>query len=537
MPVTSSTRAIEKHIVSDGDYGFATPGPLFVRTKNRLNYNVSAGQPVVYKHENGIATIIDPLLITSSDLNKIFIGVGHSSAGNGVVDGIRHIGIDGTRPCYIDQMSVSSPQCGQPQVIDFFFDCPKEGETYSVIVEVDDNRSRSYSPFNKDPQYVGTMTLNTDTGCEDCPTTPDCGKIACELADALNGDVEFKIGDQLYPDWKSNTKYGGSYRPFFATQLHDRSLVYCLSASDPADGCEECTDFTAITSIVVGGVTIQLAGTTDPSNSAVTLRAQLQSVVDQINAAFEADGNHVGTAFLSGGGYSKCCPLELHVNTCDDTFAITGLTATETNPFTENGTITKNTDCEGCDPVAATTSLTCGIRVIAHPIVGDCDCFLEKPKQTYLRKMKVIPFGEGWKWGQWKVTEVQSAVFPAGFGSETQFLELRHNEPEGKARRFNRSNVNKGWLGLPEEQARVRGGVTAKCEKDYCRYRFKSVQPKRTISREYSELEVYSTIHIPYDDTNTISAWEAFMATLAPLVPSCPGIEAVTCTPLDNGCS
>ena len=509
----------------------------------RKNYNVSPGQLVAYVYDSAAGTYRtkDATNLTAADIPELFIGVGHDSTGRGITDSIRHIGIEDISGCDLDETSVSSPQCGAPQIMDFFFDCTECAETYSLMVRVDDNRTRSFSPFNKSwAEYVGSIVTECPS-CDDCPQDHNCDEIACKLADALNQERDLMILDEPYPDWKGG---GGFARPFHVTKLHERSLVYCLSANDPDGECENCTQYDAITRLNhtsdLGAVTTtDLVGTTDPRNSANTLRGQLQSVADQINQMFEDNqGRHSGSAYITGNEMNRCCPLQLHVNTCDANFSIDGLTPVETNPFDQNAK-TIDPHCQDCDSNATTNNLNCGIRVIAAPIEASCDCFINKPLAFYGRKIDVRPVGDikerGFKNGFWKTEEIQSMTLPAGFGSAIQWSEYQ-NVPEGQGRRYSRSNNNQGWLNLPDSVSRVRKAVTAKCDEDYCSWWIKSYKSKERLNNQLGRFAISSTIHIPSSDSTTVASWQAFYEALINLNPNCKQLSPGTCTPLATAC-
>src|SRR5690606_6216758 len=78
----------------------------------------------------------------------------------------------------------------------------------------------------------------------------------------------------------------------------------------------------AITTVTVNNEEITLQGTTNPADNTQTLVAQLWQVADQIEKAFEDQiGKHSGSAYVTKG-VGNCCAVQLHINTCDDTFAI-----------------------------------------------------------------------------------------------------------------------------------------------------------------------------------------------------------------------
>jgi hypothetical protein len=664
---------IQKQVVTAGDHGLAAAGQaLFtvVGTGNnaQIIYNVAPGQLVAYTISNGVTTTVDDATLAASDIYELYIGVGIDLNNDGVTDDIRHIGIEQISGCEPREVSTSSPRCGGPQVVDFYFDCTKCDETYSVIVRIDDNQTQSFSPWNKSfSEFVGSIVTNCSS-CDDCPVEHNCKEVACKLADALNNELDLRVGQQKYPDWKGK----GLPRPYHATRLHSNSYIYCFSGQGASD-CADCTYTDAITGAIINGTTYNFVATTNPLDGTQTLLGQVNSVVAQINNAFTLEYSqgqanvtpHAGSAYATGS-YQQCCPVQLHVNTCDATFTLLDDASvaiapqTTDNPFTTYGTVANDANCVDCgadigtkaagvltltgqpldtetvtigtkvytfqtvltnvdgnvligataedsadnlvaainlttgagtdyatamtihptvaaadgtgttvdltakeegvagnliattetltngsfgavtlengvDGTIGSTAYVCGVRVIAEQVKGDCGFYLDKPLSFYGRKLNVLPFGDGWKGKPWRVVEVQAMELPAGFGAWIQWLEYQ-DLPEGRGRRFDRSNINKGWANLPGNKARVKNAVTARCDTSYCSYYMKSFVEKKRISNDYGVLTIHSNIHIPNNDATTIAAWEAFFAALIALNPSCHQLTTIACDAALGGC-
>lgn len=532
-----------RHITTKGDMAPVAAGQVVsVRAggkKNaRRNYNVAEGQLVFYVKEGPTTRTVDAASLTAADIPNLYIGVGHiQDKTKGIVDSIRHIGVEHISGCNLEDLNVSAPRCGTPDVVDFYFDCIDCDETYTVKVGVDDNLTRSFAPYMaSEAEYFVSATPDC-TSCDNCPQEATCSDIVCELVDRLNDDLRSNFN---YPDYKGINKE----LPYRAVKLHDRSLIYCLSPQQEAEGCENCYAFDGISKIVVDSVTVDLVGTLDPSDNTQTLRAQLQSVADQINDAFEAGpGRHAGHAFLTGNEFGKCCPLQLHVNTCDDTFQIRNTAddgnlapAKEYNPLTTHGSLQIDPNCQDCDSQATTRQFECGIRVIAAPIDAMESCYLQKPLAWYGRKVNIYPVGEGWTNRYWKVENIQKGQVPAGFGSWIQFQEYRDQAPGGSGRDYSWSNNHSGWLNLPDARSRVVNAITADASKDYCSYHLISHYPKTNALSRKDYGRVYSHIHIPSTDTTTKTAFENFLVALTALSPGCPPVESVTCEPLVGAC-
>lgn len=532
-----------RHIVTSGNLAPVAAGlPLFVKAGKRKSYNVAEGQLVFYVIENNLPVTVSAATLTAARANKLFIGVGHvSDKTKGVVDSIRHIGREDLAGCLLEDLSVASPRCGTPNVEDFYFGCVGCGETYTLMVGVDDNRTRSFAPILKRQEYIASTTPDCNS-CDDCPQEATCDEIVCDLVDRLNGEVDMG----KYPDYKPVQQPELPYR---AVKIHDNSQIYCLSPISD-DSCENCTTFDAIRTAVFRpdgegspAIVVPLVGVTNPGDNTQALRTQLQSVADQINEAFATHiGRHGGNAYITGNSYGTCCPLQLHINSCrrldlyaesftvlDEEEAITP--SSSYNPFTEHANLTLQGKCYECGTEDTTRSFTCGIRFIAQPLAGDCNCYVEKPLQMYNRKLTITPVGDGWKHQQWKTETVQEMTMPAGFGSWIQYQELRQ-PVGGEGRNYSWSNNNDGWLNLPDKNSRVNNAVTAVCGKDYCSYNLVSQYPKQLANSARSTGSVYSHVHIPSDDNVTLAAFETFLTALIAFSPDCSPVESVSCSPV-----
>ena len=221
--------SIERHVVTSGNLPMATAGkPLYtcpVKGK-QVFYNVAPGQLVAFTEEIGqIPVIVDKSTLDSTHIPTLKFGVGLASD-DGAVHELRLVGADDISGCHLDSASVSGPKCGTPEVKDFFFDCTKCNETYSLRVKYDDNSTRSYAPAYKSSAEVTGSVFTECHSCNDCAPEHNCKEVACKLVDAINNERELKIGDNLYPDWKQGN---GVKFPFRAVRLHERSLVYCIS--------------------------------------------------------------------------------------------------------------------------------------------------------------------------------------------------------------------------------------------------------------------------------------------------------------------
>jgi hypothetical protein len=664
--MTSIKTDTEKHVVTYGNHAFVAGGlSLFdvVGTKNkRLAYNVLPGQLVAYKKLNGEYKTVNIAALSAADLHSLYIGVGYSGDGSGLTTDIRHLGIEDISGCMPREVSTSSPKCGAPQVLDFYFDCTKCDETYSLEVTVDDNFSRSFGKWNASAeQFVGSIVTDCSS-CDECGAEHNCREVACKLADALNNEFDLKIGSRSYPDYKKS----GIKRPFHATRIHNRSILYCLTSASASD-CESCSHVSGIKGALVKDTVYTFTGTLNNADPQVTPIGMIQNAIEQINDAFVTEygeNAHAGSAYFTGS-FSDCCPFQIHVNTCDANFKLIDINdneiapKTDVNPFTTYGAKTANTGCIDCadaavaakgtltftgnaldtetvtigaktytfedtltnvngnvkigatvndtinnlvaainlgsgagtkyatamtlhptvsavngagntvvvtaktagtagNALASTETLTngsfggatlaggeaaeaaspeyysCGVRVIAERVFGDCSCYLNKPLNFYARKLTLNPIGEGFRGKEWSVVEVQAMEMPAGFGSQIQWLEYQ-NEPIGRGRNYSRGNSNKGMFNLPDKKSRV-NSVTAKCEDHYCSYYIQfDMENRRVVDRGI--LTINANMHIPSDDATTIASWETFQENLLALNPGCKVLTAVECNTVFGSCS
>lgn len=363
---------VQKHVVTAGNYGFAAAGqPLFncigSGANAQLIYNVRPGQLVAYTISNGVATTVDESTLAASDIYELYVGVGVDTNGDGNADDVRHIGVEQISGCEPREVSTSSPRCGNPQVVDFYFDCTQCDETYSVMVSISDNMTQSYSPWNKSfSEFVGSIVTNCSS-CDDCPVEHNCKEVACKLSDALNSELQLRVGQRIYPDWRGK----GLPRPYHATRLHANSFIYCLAPQTEAGSCEDCTYYDAISGVNINGNYHEFVANVNPLDNTQTLPGQMEGIVKQINELFITEYNsgqtnvnpHAGSAYLTGT-YQQCCSVQLHVNTCDANFQLLDVNGdpiaptTSVNPFTQYGTAVGDANCIDCGDNAVKASGT-----------------------------------------------------------------------------------------------------------------------------------------------------------------------------------
>lgn len=219
------------NVVTKGDYAMVAAGTnLWSGTRKGgkgLMFNISPGQPVAFWLDKdagtGVPTTLDSSNLTADILKKgIHIGVGVDLDNDGLVDDIRLIGQDGIHGCLISQFRTIAPSYGTSEIKDLRFKNIKCDKTYSTLVKVDDNLTRSFAPWHKTSlEFTGSAVYDCDTECDNCQEGgADAGELACLLTDALNNEFELKLYDELYPDYKNRRTFE---RPFRAVKLHDKS--------------------------------------------------------------------------------------------------------------------------------------------------------------------------------------------------------------------------------------------------------------------------------------------------------------------------
>lgn len=478
-------------------------------------YNVAPGQLVAYTID-GTGNV--PVTIGAADIatttGDIYIGIGWDADGDGVSDDVRLIAGEHLTKCEVDEATVGRPQCGNPGIKAAAIDCTECGETYTAKVIVDNNLSRSWGPlFKSGQEFTATYTTECCT-CDDCPPEHNCKEVICGIVEALNGELDLKLGDRAYPDWKNPNLP----RPFRAVRGHDNIFSYCITP-DPAEcKCDTCNKIDAVTSATIGGEAVDFKGNLDPTDPAKTLVPQLKNIAYQIECAFDnIIGKNTGFAVVTEGA-TACCPLQLHVVTCDPDFVIDGLTpcpdALEL-PFT----ITPVKTCVDCDTEPAEPiTPTCWLAVIVDPPKPKCDdCYLDKVSTWYGADISLEFLKDGFACKP-KVMQktIMEASAPRNFGAYIMWLEYKYGfGPAGRGRRHRASNYRRGYLNKWDDTSRIKNAVTAKCDAMYCSYYLDHDRVKKSSYGPTTYCtEFRSGIHIPITHDVALPSWEEFFNAL-----------------------
>ena len=353
------TADIDLALVAAGTQVFSAPTS---NKRGRLRgslTNVMHGQLVVVDPVTGLA-VDDSNIGGYANVDKLIIGVGIDSSGNkGVANLLRRVAGEEMFGCTIDYIRNKAPRCGTPHIQDIFFKCVQPCTEYALKVSINDSQTRSEEPWNRDPHV--TATFKTSCGdCDSCAVTANCSDLACGLIDDYYNQLQ-----EIDWDWKQGI---GNDQPVELVRLFggvQSTKIYCFTLA--GDTCEDCFHITDdITEFTFKGVTTQLTNSVDPTDNTRTLVSQLQGIADQINAVLSVQGE--GCAVLQQG-VGKCCPIELHVNSCDANFEISDGTTAFTPCTHEDPAATVGIDitCGDCnDPVAASGTVT-----LASVLAGD----------------------------------------------------------------------------------------------------------------------------------------------------------------------
>jgi hypothetical protein len=539
--MSSEKSEIKRHLVTSGNFAFVATGtPLYklVKTGEKFKkyYNVAPGQPVMWVESStpgNIPDTIAPADLTLTDLANLKIGVGYSSLGNGMTDAIRLLSPLDVQGCTIDKLDATDAQCAVPWIKAVYPECVS-CDTVSARVRVYDNQSISFSdhPLKAYQEFVGSYTPDCSS-CNDCEKTATCDEVVCGLVDALNNDTDLRIQGDPYPHYYNT----GLERPYTAFKIHNTWKSYCI-APEIGSGCTECNTIDALTSFTIDGEEYDF-NLTDPASSGETLQTlvdQLEIAVDLINEKFtEVLGRHSGKAFLSRGE-GKCCPVQLFVTTCDETFEIAGLNECESAVEQWPEFVTSGY-CKQCGSTEDTTTPSCGIGVFVKPDVEPCNCWdLNQPKQFNSRWIEIDIISGTGNDNTPKYTKNATLLegqVASNYGSQIQYLEYANNiDAIGfEGFQYEIGNEPSGWLGIPRKSSRLRKSITADCNKSYCTYYLRhKAQTEKGPLKTFINMFIDGYVHVPENDFTTKLDMNDLFAKFVELVPQeCKVLTGASC--------
>jgi len=441
--------------------------------------------------------------------------------------------------CNLMDLVVTKPNCGSPTIKAASIDCVKCSETYTAMLSIQDNRTISYGQVDVPEQYFATYHTQCASCTEDCNQVANCKDITHGIVDALNNQNYPSFGDEPYPDYKpSNFLHNKNWR---AVVGHQNWNTYCISPNEGTD-CEGCTSVNKIVSATIDGVVKTFVRNVDPANITKTLLGQLEDIALQIEDFYETEiGNHAAFAFVTKG-VTACCPVQLHVVTCDPGFVLTVLNnanspiAMAQCPIDSDMSYmpqVKWRDCLTPAPTAITPA--CWIAVIAYPQVPDCEnCEIHEAPIfgginidiTFL-KDSVSDYGPVIS----KKTLLEGS-WPENTGLQVRWAENQFSEPGGRGRNYSFVNRRDEPYGNLDRTSRWKNAVTALCDSLYCSIKLSYKQPLDNAFGSAVIESYYDTVlHFDTNDTVTINS-------VLPLVEairlksgsSCFAIDTVSCT-------
>ena len=542
----ASNALIERHIVAYGNYPLAAGGQdLFScpvntgrKIKQKIFYNGSPGQLVAYTYDVNTSTV--PVTVDPGDIatltTDLYVGVFVDLDNDGVADDVKLLAGEKFDKCNVLQASVGTPACGQPVVEAATADCVECNTTYQAKVTIDKSTTRSWGPWNKTgAEIMGTYTPECN-GCDTCPSTVDPKEVICGLVDSLNDEIEVKIMDRLYPDWKQR----GSDKMYRVVRGHDNWYTYCLTP-DAADCNGDCNTIAGIKQVVVdegGGneATTVFSGNLNAADPTKTDLGMVKNIAQQIELAIEAAlGPHTGFAVVTQGATS-CCAMQLHVITCDANFRLDDVTDTEITPCTSavDTAFTFPTEwtCADCgDSAPADYTPPAWMAVIAEPEAPECGHYLDKPKAFYGVTAKIEFIKDANDYAPIvKTKTLLESITPRNMGSWIQFLEYHHGLQGGRGRNNRDGNYRRGWAGLPDKTSKI-NVPDAKCGSMYCSYFMDHERVyKNEIASNYEVVRFHSGIHVDTNDDVTLTDAEAlFDALITANNNNCKVIGTASC--------
>ena len=462
------------------------------------------GQFVAYIYDStGKAVTIDDTSVPTLTDETIHIGQLEAQYGSSFPNGIKHIAGLNMKACNLEHVGVTGYACPQPQVIAAFVDgCFDCGDTITFEFDMHDNRLQSFNGGQERPKdpLVATVGAKCCDDCEDCPGRASCQPMMAEAVDKLNGNRS--TGG--YPGIPATCPPGSLDKPYKFMVAHSNWFVYCLTPEPEECNCEKCQDLPPITSVTINDKPVKLENTTNAAGDK-TFLGHLDNVVTQINCAFDKElGRHNGTAFVTNGT-DDCCARQLHVITCDASFAIEGLeVCDQLDPFKpfETTESPNYRDCKTGDCVEAETyskTPCCGIIAILDQdkIECECECGAGAPPPDTLLRHGTLRIYKGDPFSCKVITnsvELLCAKLPLNSGG---FIKWEASNQDADGEWWNNDSHREGYYGdlHRDKNGRFRNAHgCAKCNGKYCRYEFWN--SKDTIARDSKTVQkcFYKTV-------------------------------------------
>ena len=517
---------------------------LFTEVKPRrgrtLALNGVVGAPVAFT----LTSADEYLTVDQTDIanlkTPLYLGKFIDPNNQGYATDVQLIAGEKMSTCNLTDLFVTKPSCGSPTIKATSIDCVKCHKTYRAMLSIQDNSTISYGQVDVPEQYFATYHPQCASCTDDCDQEANCKDITHGIVDALN-NADYPTGPdgEPYPDYKpANFLHNKNWR---AVVGHENWNTYCISANDSTD-CEGCTTVNKVVSATINGVVKPFVRNVDPSNVTKTLLGQLEDIALQIEDFYEtAIGRHAAFAFVTKG-VTSCCPVQLHVVTCDPGFVLTVLNDSDVAgpmaqcPIDTDMSYMPQVKWKDCiSPATTAVTPACWIAVIAYPKAPDCEnCEIHEAPIfgginidiTFL-KDSVSDYGPIIS----KKTLLEGS-WPENTGLQVRWAENQFNEPGGRGRRYSFVNRRDEPYGNLDKTSRWKNVVTAKCDSSYCSVKLTYKQPIDNAFGSGVIESYYDTVlHFDTNDTSTIT-------TVLPLVEAlrlkagsaCFALDAVSCS-------
>lgn len=310
--------------------------------------------------------------------------------GDGFVDAIRKIAVDGINGAYLYNVTTDSPSMPVNQIKNLYFRCTEKDTDYTLNFEW---RNEETLLRNLDNQWSSkTVTVNLgNLGCADCDTNEPCGEVACAFANQFYGK-NIGEGDSMF--LRRAVANANMFDGVDVMPILGKEVQYCISTFSGA--CGSCTEMDAISGIRIKAdltilnaagipviptdITIPFAGSLVTSSTTKSYLGQADRIIKLINKAFVDRGLTGHAVRIDGlaGTARPCEAFKILINSCFSVellngtgVAITPCTA-EYNPYLGKS-FTSNSQCVGCSP-NKTFVPNCGVRVMGKPIKIDKNC-------------------------------------------------------------------------------------------------------------------------------------------------------------------
>lgn len=514
----------ENIIASKGNYPvFAEGSAVFsapVVQGGGYTINVLPGQWVFYDAEAGSEAVGLGPGVTAATVNKLTIAVGRDLNGNGASDALLKPFGDSLSPWGIYSAKAKCPACAIPGIQDALFRCVQAGDSYTLHVQTFDETTDNQYPFNVPAIYTYTVKVE-DLNCDGCTEAEVTDQVVCAFIDQINGVANPSPVNAFGLKRRS----GDVSKSFSASRLWPNSIDFCLTASSTA--CDTCKHIQGIKGIRIDSSDHVFTNTLDPANPTLTLDAQVQHIINQINVILDGSGTAIKVAPVG-----NCCDVRIQINSCLTVNNLIGhddAVVADCGTSTPLAAIARDITCPTCPAGAAITDVYAGIRLyhnIPQPVCDDC--YPPNPPQGWLSGEIKVFGGKGFDSSSFRSREIQAATVPENLGYEWQWREYVQ-DTGGSGRDFEPYHDSYGPIGLPNGTERP-NQTTVDCRANYCSYILEHEIPNEnnSVSPAKRYARGRTVFLVPSLDTVTIAEFEAI---INPFLASttCPNKAALTC--------